>query len=138
MEPESVSEAAICFRQYAAVVTTPPDNGLWHTVIGRAATLNPAWRCKDTAEESRLGRKVSDAFKERYGDRPEDYEKAQGKFIVDERMMRLMQRDSVVMHPLPRVGEIAPEVDADPRAAYFRQAKNGLYIRMALLATLLQ
>ncbi len=76
--------------------------------------------------------------KERYGDRPEDYEKAQGKFIVDERMMRLMQRDSVVMHPLPRVGEIAPEVDADPRAAYFRQAKNGLYIRMALLATLLQ
>ena len=37
------------------------------------------------------------------------------------------------MHPLPRVDEIAPEVDADPRAAYFRQARNGLYIRMALL-----
>jgi aspartate carbamoyltransferase catalytic subunit len=37
------------------------------------------------------------------------------------------------MHPLPRVDEIAPEVDSDPRAAYFRQARNGLYIRMALL-----
>lgn len=40
---------------------------------------------------------------------------------------------SVVMHPLPRVDEIAPDVDADPRAAYFRQAKNGLFVRMALL-----
>ena len=76
--------------------------------------------------------------KERYGDRPEDYEKAQGKFIVDEDLMRLMKQDAVVMHPLPRVGEITPQVDADPRAAYFRQAKNGLYIRMALLATLLK
>ena len=76
--------------------------------------------------------------KERYGDRPEDYEKAQGKFIVDEDLMRLMKQDAVVMHPLPRVGEITPQVDADPRAAYFRQARNGLYIRMALLATLLK
>ena len=50
----------------------------------------------------------------------------------------LMKQDAVVMHPLPRVGEITPQVDADPRAAYFRQAKNGLYIRMALLATLLK
>jgi aspartate carbamoyltransferase catalytic subunit len=41
------------------------------------------------------------------------------------------------MHPLPRVGEIAPEVDGDPRAAYFRQARNGLFIRMALLRLLL-
>ena len=63
---------------------------------------------------------------------------AQGKFIVDEDLMRLMKQDAVVMHPLPRVGEITPQVDADPRAAYFRQAKNGLYIRMALLATLLK
>jgi aspartate carbamoyltransferase catalytic subunit len=44
-----------------------------------------------------------------------------------------MKKESIVMHPLPRVDEIAPEVDADPRAAYFRQARNGLYIRMALL-----
>ena len=44
----------------------------------------------------------------------------------------------VVMHPLPRLDEITTEVDSDPRAAYFRQAKNGLDIRMALLATLLK
>ena len=43
----------------------------------------------------------------------------------------------VVMHPLPRVGEIHYAVDADPRAAYFRQVKNGMYIRMALLAAVL-
>jgi aspartate carbamoyltransferase catalytic subunit len=43
----------------------------------------------------------------------------------------------VVMHPLPRVGEISPEIDDDPRAAYFRQVKNGMYVRMALLAAVL-
>ena len=44
----------------------------------------------------------------------------------------------VLMHPLPRLGEIAPEVDKDPRAAYFRQMENGMYIRMALLALVLK
>ena len=47
--------------------------------------------------------------------------------------MALLPQSGVVMHPLPRVDEIAREVDADPRAAYFRQARNGLYVRMALL-----
>jgi aspartate carbamoyltransferase catalytic subunit len=48
-----------------------------------------------------------------------------------------MKPKSIVMHPLPRVDEITTEVDADPRAAYFRQAQNGLFIRMALLAACL-
>ena len=47
-----------------------------------------------------------------------------------------MRDDAILMHPLPRVGEIAEEVDTDPRAAYFRQARNGLFIRMALLRML--
>ncbi|KAK9812031.1 hypothetical protein WJX73_010341 [Symbiochloris irregularis] len=64
--------------------------------------------------------------KERFQDRPEDYEKARGKFIVDSKLMDILPRKSVVMHPLPRVDEITPEVDADPRAAYFRQTRNGL------------
>ena len=75
--------------------------------------------------------------KERYQDRPEDYEKAQGKYIVDRPLIGTMKENAIVMHPLPRVGEITPDVDSDPRAAYFRQAKNGLYIRMALLSVLL-
>jgi aspartate carbamoyltransferase catalytic subunit len=44
-----------------------------------------------------------------------------------------MQRDAIIMHPLPRVGEIDPAVDDDPRAQYFDQARNGLWIRMALI-----
>jgi aspartate carbamoyltransferase catalytic subunit len=48
-----------------------------------------------------------------------------------------MRPKSIVMHPLPRLDEIGMDVDADPRAAYFRQAQNGLYVRMALLTMLL-
>lgn len=64
----------------------------------------------------------------------EEYQKAVGKYIIDGALMDRMRKDAIVLHPLPRAGEIAEEVDADPRAAYFRQAVNGLYIRMALLA----
>jgi aspartate carbamoyltransferase catalytic subunit len=52
---------------------------------------------------------------------------------VDQEVLDLMKKEAIVMHPLPRVDEIALEVDKDPRAAYFRQAENGLYVRMALL-----
>lgn len=75
--------------------------------------------------------------RERFGDNLEHYEKARGKYIVDESVLKCMRDDAIVMHPLPRVDEIDPAVDADPRAAYFRQAHNGLYVRMALLKMLL-
>ncbi len=75
--------------------------------------------------------------KERFGDRIEDYKKASGVYIVDRHLLSVMKPDAIVMHPLPRIGEIKPEVDGDHRAAYFRQAQNGLYIRMALLKMLL-
>lgn len=64
----------------------------------------------------------------------EEYEKAAGRYIIDGALLDRMRKDAIVMHPLPRAGEITEEVDADPRAAYFRQAVNGLYIRMALVA----
>lgn len=76
--------------------------------------------------------------KERFQDRPEDYEKAKGKYIIDKEVMELLPKHGVVMHPLPRVDEISPLVDSDPRAAYFRQARNGLYVRMALLKLCLE
>nr|GLL46597.1 aspartate carbamoyltransferase, chloroplastic [Ipomoea trifida] len=57
--------------------------------------------------------------------------------LYETQVMRAMQKHAVVMHPLPRLDEITVDVDGDPRAAYFRQAKNGLYIRMALLKLLL-
>jgi len=57
--------------------------------------------------------------------------------LVNQEVLDLMKKEAIVMHPLPRVNEIALEVDKDPRAAYFRQAENGLYIRMALLKMIL-
>jgi aspartate carbamoyltransferase catalytic subunit len=75
--------------------------------------------------------------RERFGDRIGDYEQARGQYIIDRSLLECLQKHAVVMHPLPRVDEIRPEVDADPRAAYFRQAHNGLYVRMALLRMLL-
>lgn len=63
----------------------------------------------------------------------DDYAKARGKYIIDQSIVDLMQPHARILHPLPRVDEITVDVDSDPRAAYFRQAKNGLYIRMALL-----
>ena len=64
----------------------------------------------------------------------EEYEKAAGKYIIDGEFLSRLRKEAIVLHPLPRAGEISEDVDADPRAAYFRQAVNGLYIRMALLA----
>ena len=74
--------------------------------------------------------------KERFTD-PEAYNAVKGVYRMDKTSMTLMRKYAILMHPLPRVDEIAPEVDEDPRAAYFRQAHNGLHIRMALLDKLL-
>lgn len=76
--------------------------------------------------------------RERFGDRIADYEAVRGKYIIDPATMSMLSDDAIVMHPLPRVDEIDPAVDKDPRAAYFRQAHNGVYIRMALLQMVLQ
>ncbi|KAM7117883.1 multifunctional protein CAD isoform 3-T3 [Ciconia maguari] len=67
----------------------------------------------------------------------EEYEACFGQFILTPHIMTRAKEKMVVMHPLPRVNEISVEVDSDPRAAYFRQAENGMYMRMALLATVL-
>ncbi len=75
--------------------------------------------------------------RERFGDRIQDYERARGKYIIDMETMSALSENAIVMHPLPRVDEIDPAVDTDPRAAYFRQAHNGVFIRMALLQMVL-
>uniref|UniRef100_A0A8C2RFM6 Carbamoyl phosphate synthase arginine-specific large chain n=1 Tax=Capra hircus TaxID=9925 RepID=A0A8C2RFM6_CAPHI len=74
--------------------------------------------------------------KERFGS-TQEYEACFGQFILTPHIMTRAKKKMVVMHPMPRVNEISVEVDSDPRAAYFRQAENGMYIRMALLATVL-
>lgn len=66
----------------------------------------------------------------------QDYIRLKDSYILDNQKMSLARKNMIVLHPLPRVNEIAPEVDNDPRAAYFKQVKYGMYVRMALIAKL--
>ena len=79
---------------------------------------------------------VTRVQKERFED-PADYEKVRGAYVIDPQIMEAAKREMIVMHPLPRVGEISVDFDDDPRAAYFRQMEYGLYVRMALLGMVL-
>ena len=67
----------------------------------------------------------------------EDYVRMKDFYILDKKKMELAPKDMLVLHPLPRVNEISVEVDNDPRAVYFKQAQYGVYVRMALILTLL-
>jgi len=98
----------------------------------------------DQAEHSTLGKAlpetdvlyVTRVQKERFADEA-TYNSVKGAYVIDAAIMRAAKERMIVMHPLPRVGEIAPDFDDDPRAAYFRQMEYGLYIRMALLGMVL-
>jgi aspartate carbamoyltransferase catalytic subunit len=74
--------------------------------------------------------------KERFPDLGE-YEKVRGTFVVNLKLLKSAKNDLIVLHPLPRVEEIAVEVDATPFAKYFEQAQNGVVVRMALLGLVL-
>ncbi len=66
-----------------------------------------------------------------------EYEASRGVYVLDRAALDRLNPDAIILHPLPRVDEIAPDVDVDPRAAYFRQAHNGVFIRMALLSSVI-
>ena len=68
----------------------------------------------------------------------EDYLRMKDFYILDKAKMKIAHPEMLVLHPLPRVNEISTEVDADPRAVYFKQAQYGVYVRMALILTLLE
>jgi carbamoyl-phosphate synthase/aspartate carbamoyltransferase/dihydroorotase/carbamoyl-phosphate synthase/aspartate carbamoyltransferase len=79
---------------------------------------------------------VTRVQKERFSDLAQ-YDEVKNFYVITPELMQQARHDMVVMHPLPRVGEISYAVDTDRRAAYFRQVQNGMYIRMALLAAVL-
>lgn len=79
---------------------------------------------------------VTRVQKERFENQAE-YESVKDAYVITPEVMRAAKDRMIVMHPLPRVGEISMEFDSDPRAAYFRQMEYGLYVRMALLAMVL-
>ena len=75
---------------------------------------------------------IARIMKERFSS-PEEYERLKDSYMTGTETLKKMKANAVIMAALPRVGEIDPAIDADPRAAYFREAKNGLYVRAALL-----
>jgi len=79
---------------------------------------------------------VTRVQKERFASE-EEYESVKGSYVISPEVMKSARQNMIVMHPLPRVGEISMDFDSDPRAAYFRQMEYGLYVRMALLAMVL-
>ena len=101
--------------------------------------------CKDNGVTTKICNDLNEACKgaqvlyvtriqkERF-ETEEAYESVKGSYVVDKEFMATAPKDMIVLHPLPRVDEISTEVDSDPRAAYFRQMENGMFVRMALLA----
>ena len=91
----------------------------------------PDYIVKDVLEANGIPYKKERFFNE------EDYIRLKNSYILTKEKMSLAKPDMAVLHPLPRVNEIALDVDDDPRAAYFEQVQNGVYVRMALIMTLL-
>ena len=94
------------------------------------ASLDEAMPQLDVLYMTRIQRERFDSF--------DEYERLKDSYILTEEKMQLAKVDMRVLHPLPRVNEISVKVDNDPRAAYFRQALNGKYMRMALIMKLLR
>jgi aspartate carbamoyltransferase len=99
------------------------------TRVSESSDLATALKHADVAYMTRIQ-------KERFADLAE-YEALKGAYVVDRKLVEAGKKDVTIMHPLPRVDEIAKEVDDLPNAAYFRQARNGVYVRMALLTMVL-
>ena len=94
-------------------------------------TLKETTKLEDVIETSDV-LYVTRIQKERFPNEAE-YEKVKDSFIINAEVMKKAKKSATLMHPLPRVNEISTDVDEDPRAAYFRQMKNGMFVRMALI-----
>jgi len=92
--------------------------------------LNAALAQADVVYQTRIQRERFATLRE--------YDEVRDVYILDESSLAILGSDAVILHPLPRVNEIAASVDNDPRAAYFRQAHNGVFLRMALLDALIR
>ncbi len=135
----SILKALSCYKNNKFVLISTPALGLPVYIkdvlkargceFREVATIDEALPELDMLYMTRIQR-------ERF-DSEEEYQRQKGIYVLTKEKMQLARKDMIVMHPLPRVNEIAVEVDDDPRAAYFRQAKCGMYVRMALILTTL-
>ncbi|HCJ40146.1 aspartate carbamoyltransferase [uncultured Ruminococcus sp.] len=136
----SLIKAMSCFKGTTFVLISTPELSLpayvkaflsasGHT-YKEVSSLDDAVGMLDVLYMTRIQR-------ERFSS-PEEYEKQKGCYILDNKKMSKAKDSMIVLHPLPRVDEIAIEVDDDPRAMYFKQAKYGMFVRMALILTMLE
>ena len=136
----SLIEAMSRYEGTRFVLISPPELALPDFVVEK--TLRPLgipYRVS-TSLESEIGSLdllyMTRVQGERFADRAE-YERLRGAFVLTPEKLAMAKKDTVVLHPLPRVGEISPEGDSDPRACYFKQTRCGRLMRMALIYTLL-
>ena len=134
----SLAYALAPFKPSQYVFCAPQELQMPEKVVGDAkARLIPVTQTADIGEALQADiLYMTRIQRERFPD-PAAYERLKGCFILTRRMVEGGKKGLTVMHPLPRVDEIAADVDALPGAAYFRQAHNGVYLRMALLAMVL-
>jgi len=104
------------------------SNDVWYDSVDELKSVLPDL---DVLYQTRIDR-------ERLGEKEGEYEKYAKEYYIDRDALQRMAQHAIIMHPLPRLKEISPDVDDDPRAAYFRQARNGILIRMALLSMLFE
>ena len=137
----SLIEALVRYENVKFVLISPEELRR-HDHIGRMLRLR---NNVEFVEEERLEDALPDldilymtrVQKERFFNE-EDYVRMKDFYVLDKQKMELAPKDMYVLHPLPRVNEISVEVDSDPRAAYFKQVQYGVYVRMALILTLLE
>jgi aspartate carbamoyltransferase catalytic subunit len=110
------------------MLTHLSDSGSWYSLERSLRKVLPE---VDVVYVTRIDR-------EKFPGTDEEYASCTREYFIDNEAMSLLHSKAIVMHPLPRAGEIAREVDDDPRAAYFKQTENGLVIRMALLAWVME
>lgn len=126
-------------RNTRLIFVAPAAVPMGHDVKNHLTERNVAWSDSNSLDDTLRDADVvyqTRIQRERFATMEEAHA-AEGHYVIDNESMARMKRESILLHPLPRVEEIAPEVDVDPRAAYFRQARNGVYVRMALLHELL-
>jgi aspartate carbamoyltransferase catalytic subunit len=127
------------YRGVTVHMVSPPQVRMKDDIMAHLAEHGVATHVTDRLEDALA---VADVVyqtrvqKERFDDL-EEYEAVSGRLVIDGSAMSMMRERAIVMHPLPRLSEIAPEVDSDPRAAYFRQASRAVPVRGAILQWLL-
>ncbi|RCK73107.1 MAG: Aspartate carbamoyltransferase [Ignavibacteriae bacterium] len=103
------------------------ENDIWYT---KENSIHKIINQVDVVYQTRIE-------KEKLNSSDNEYSNLMKEFYIDRNVINHLKQNAIIMHPLPRLNEISSEVDNDPRAAYFRQAQNGIFVRMALLAYLL-